>query len=164
MNQCSCVSQVESHLGCPISQFKSFGSSSKHAEIRPESFGIVVWRSVGTAPDILCLVWLRVRPSSGSRSEIFGRIPKSCRVPFSSAESYLRLVTHFKSLINYGSGPENGHETALELVSGANRVRSAPFFEPDPLERVSGPSSAGNRPKTEYKLQLPLPILSEGKF
>ncbi len=30
----------------------------------------------------------------------------------------LRLVTHFK--FNYGSGPENGHETALELVPGAN--------------------------------------------
>ena len=27
-------------------------------------------------------------------------------------------------------------------------MRSAPFFEPDPLERVSGPSSAGNRPQT----------------
>ncbi len=50
---------------------------------------------------------------------------------------------------NCGSGPEDGHETALELVSGADWVLSAPLFEPDPLERVSGPSSAGNRPNTK---------------
>jgi hypothetical protein len=31
-------------------------------------------------------------------------------------------------------------------------VRSAPFFEPDPLERVSGPSSAGNRPKPKITI------------
>ncbi len=43
-------------------------------------------------------------------------------------------------------------------------VRSAPFFEPDPLERVSGPSSAGNLPKIKYKLQFLSPILSEGKI
>ena len=51
-----------------------------------------------------------------------------------------------------GSGPENGHEMVLELVSGANfGVRSAPFFEPDPIEGVSGPRSAGNQPKTRNK-------------
>ena len=43
-------------------------------------------------------------------------------------------------------------------------MRLAPFFEPDPLERVSGPSSAGNRPKNKYKLQLLSPIPSEGKY
>jgi hypothetical protein len=31
--------------------------------------------------------------------------------------SYLRLVTHFK-IVYGGSGPENGHETALDLVCG----------------------------------------------
>jgi hypothetical protein len=30
-------------------------------------------------------------------------------------------------------------------------VRSAPFFEPDSFRRVSGPSSAGDRPKTQNK-------------
>ncbi len=54
--------------------FKSFGSSAKHAEIGPESFGIVVHRSVGTEPDILGLVWLSFRPTSGSKSKISGRI------------------------------------------------------------------------------------------
>ncbi len=46
--------------------------------------------------------------------------------------------------------PDNGHEPALELVSGANFgcILHQAFFEPDPLERVSGPSSAGKRPKT----------------
>ncbi len=55
-------------------------------------------------------------------------------------------------IFSYGSGPEHGHETALDLVFWAVfLVRSAPFFKPDPLERVSGPSSAGNWPKTQIK-------------
>ncbi len=39
-------------LGCAISQFERLGSSSEHAEIGPESFGIVVCRSVGTVPGV----------------------------------------------------------------------------------------------------------------
>ncbi len=35
-----------------------------------------------------------------------------------SESTYLRLVTHF--VFYCGSGPEHGHETALELVYGAN--------------------------------------------
>ena len=62
-----------------ISQFKSFGSSSKHAEIGPESFGIVVCRFVGTVPDILGLVWPSFRPKSGSKSKISGRILNNFR-------------------------------------------------------------------------------------
>ncbi len=31
---------------------------------------------------------------------------------------------------------------------------SGPFSEPDPLQRVSGPSLAGNRSKNKYKLYL----------
>ncbi len=47
------------------------------------------------------------------------------------------------------SGLEHRYETALELVYRVDlrcvlRRRSAPFFEPDPLERVPGPSLAGN--------------------
>ncbi len=57
-------------------------------------------------------------------------------------------------IVNFVFGPENGHEMALEL-----RVLHH-FCEPDPLERVSGPSSAGNLPKT--KSTFLLPILSEG--
>ena len=52
----------------------SFGSSTKHAEIGPESFGIVVCRFVGTVLDILGLVWPSFRPKSGSESTISGRI------------------------------------------------------------------------------------------
>ncbi len=47
---------------------------------------------------------------------------------------YYRLGTY--SNFSFVSGPEHGHETALEFVSGANFVGSAPFFEPGPLERV----------------------------
>ncbi len=48
------------HMSCS----HSFGSSSKHAEIGPESFGIVVCRSAGTVRGNVGLVW----PSFGSKS------------------------------------------------------------------------------------------------
>ena len=57
-----------------ISQFKSFGSSSKHCEIGPESFGIVVFRFVGTPPGILGLVWPSFRPKYASKPTISRRI------------------------------------------------------------------------------------------
>ncbi len=38
---------------------------------------------------------------------------------FPEALANYRLVSNFK-FFNCGSGPEKGHETALELVSGAN--------------------------------------------
>jgi hypothetical protein len=44
----------------PPAQFESFGSSSKHAELVPALFRIVVCRSVGTLPGNLGLVWLRL--------------------------------------------------------------------------------------------------------
>ncbi len=62
--------------GGAISQFKSFGSSSKHDDIGPESFGIGVRRFVGTVPNILGLVWPSFRPNSDSKSKIPGRILK----------------------------------------------------------------------------------------
>ncbi len=46
--------QVRELLG---SQLESFGSLSKHVEIGPESFGIVVRRFVVTVPALLGLVW-----------------------------------------------------------------------------------------------------------
>jgi hypothetical protein len=60
--------------------------------------------------------------------------------------AFRRLVTHFKFVI--GSGPENGHGTALELVSGAHFVRV--------LHHVSSPTrwngSRGQvRPETGQK-------------
>ncbi len=58
---------------------QSFGSSSKHAEIGTGSLGIVVCRSVGTVQCMFGLVWHRFRPKSGSKSNISGRILKSCR-------------------------------------------------------------------------------------
>ncbi len=43
-------------------------------------------------------------------------------------------------------------------------MRSAPCFEPDPIQGVLGPSLAGNLQKTQNKkLQILLPILSEDK-
>jgi hypothetical protein len=57
-----------------ISQFKSFGSSSKRAESGPEAFGLVVCRFVGTVPGILGLGWPRFRPNAGSKSTMSGRI------------------------------------------------------------------------------------------
>ncbi len=46
----------------------------KHAEIGPESFGVVVCRFVGTVPDILGLVWPSFRPKPGSKLKVSGRI------------------------------------------------------------------------------------------
>ncbi len=43
-------------------------------------------RFVGTVPDILGVVWPSFSPKSGSKSQISGRILKSFRGPFSSAE------------------------------------------------------------------------------
>ncbi len=59
-----------------------------------------------------------------------------------------RLTIAEVHILNYsfGFGRENSHGTALLLVCGADL--GAPFFEPDPLERVPGPTSAGKRPKT----------------
>ncbi len=73
-------------LGRALSQFTSFGSSSKHAEIGPESFGVVVCRAVGTVPGIWGLVWRRFRPKSGSKWKMSGRILQSVRALSSSAE------------------------------------------------------------------------------
>ena len=55
-------------------------------QVDPESFGIVGCRFVDTLPGILGLVCLRFRPNSGSKSKIPGRILKSFRDPFSSAD------------------------------------------------------------------------------
>ncbi len=72
--------------------FSSFGYSSKHDEICPESFGIVVCRFVGTVLDIWGLVWPSFKSRPGPQSKISGRILKGFRGPFSSAElSFLRM-------------------------------------------------------------------------
>ncbi len=79
--RCAFISQT------PVSHsFISFGSSSEDAEIGPESFGSLVFRSVGTVPDILGLAWPSFRPKSGSKSKIPGGILKSFRGPFSLAD------------------------------------------------------------------------------
>ncbi len=68
-----------------ISQFKSFGSSSKHAESGPESFGIGWCRFVGTAPGILGLVSSGLGADLGSKSTIPGRIHSSfCLADYST--------------------------------------------------------------------------------
>ncbi len=57
---------------------------------------------------------------------LFKRPSILCALQFERIIGYLRLVTHFKFCI--GSGPDNGHETALELVSGANFGRVLHHF------------------------------------
>ncbi len=60
--------------------------SSRHSEIGPESFGIIVCRFVGAAPDVLGLVWPSFRSKSDSKSKAPGWILTSLARPFSSAE------------------------------------------------------------------------------
>ncbi len=50
-------------------------SSSKRAEIGPETFGIVVCLFVGTVPGILGLVWRCFEPDSGSTGRILKHFP-----------------------------------------------------------------------------------------
>jgi hypothetical protein len=62
---------------------------------------------------------------------------------------YLRRVAHVFNF-NCGSGPDNGHETALELASGANLGRSASFFKPTRWNGSRGRArpETGQRPQT----------------
>ncbi len=61
-------------------------------------------------------------------------------------------LTHSRSskhtFFNFGSTPEHDNETALEWVCGRDFGRAFVLnSEPDPLERVPGPTTAGKRPK-----------------
>ncbi len=102
-----------------VSQSKSFRSSSKHADIGPESFGIVVCQSMGTMPGILGFVWLRFRPTSGSKSMMSRRIlgallaqpsrelsPSTCQQVY----PFLRVVP-----VRFGTGayPQKAGETII---------------------------------------------------
>ncbi len=64
-------------------QFESFGTTSSHDEIGPESFGIVVCLSADIVPCILGLAWRRCRSKSRSKPKMSGRILKSSPGPFS---------------------------------------------------------------------------------
>ncbi len=94
---CFCWGGMFPHPPIPLArlsfQLKSFGSSSKHAEIGSESFGIVVCRFLCPVPDVLRLVWASFRLNSGSKSKIPGRIPKRVRGAFDSAECWPDLST-----------------------------------------------------------------------
>jgi hypothetical protein len=61
----ACLEGDAKLVNCEI---RVFGSPSKHADIGSESFGIEVFRFVGTVPDILGLVWRNFRLKSGSES------------------------------------------------------------------------------------------------
>ncbi len=74
---CGVISAELSH------SVNSFGSPSKHSEICPESFGVDVCWFAGAVPDILGLLWPSLRPKSGSKSKISGRILQSFRSHFS---------------------------------------------------------------------------------
>ncbi len=65
--------------------------------------------------------------------------------------TYLRLVTHFIFLIK---GPDQKMVTKRPYNWSPGLILCAicTICQPDPLERVTGLSSAGNRPKTKYKL------------
>ncbi len=76
-------------------------------------------RSVGTGPGILGLVWLRFRPQFGSTLKIPGRILKSFRGPFSSAESRVPEIGE-----NLGLGP-----SLLGARPSASRLVASDFFD-----------------------------------
>jgi hypothetical protein len=111
-----------------ISQFESFGSSSKHAEIGPESFGIFVRRFVGTVPDLLGLAWPALGPHPVSK--ISGRILKKFGDPFSPAEMILiraRTRPRSKSFgIGFGGFSRTSPEPKIHPALG--RVGFAPPF------------------------------------
>ncbi len=56
--------------------------------------------------------------------------------------------------LTFRFGAQHGCETAFDFVSGII-LGATPLFEPDPLERVPGPTVAGNRPKTATTKQVP---------
>ncbi len=91
----SALKFVERHIVDSIARCHSLQVSDRHrhAEIEPESLEIVVCRSVGIVPSILGLVWLRVRPKSGSKSKMSGGIFKDFRGPSSSAETATTTTT-----------------------------------------------------------------------
>ncbi len=67
--------------------------------------------------------------------------------------SYLRLVTHFE--FSSVSGPESGHETALEFVSGANLGHVLhDFSSPTRWNGSRGQvrPETGQKPNTNYSL------------
>ena len=86
-------------------QYKSFGSSLKHAEIGPESFGIVVCRLVGIVQDILGWVWPSFRSKSGSKSLISGRI--CVFVGVSCAQQlYCTIASYRRATLSTGNPPQ----------------------------------------------------------
>ncbi len=49
-----------------------------------------------------------------------GYVGCNCTMHRCTPCDFLPSLSHTLEILNCGSGPENGHETALELVSGAN--------------------------------------------
>ena len=85
----------------------------------------------------------------GHHPEVF---PVSMRIrPELSSVVLLNLyragILYFSFLV---AVPDNGHEVAK------------PFFKPDPLNRVLGPSSAGNRPEIDENYNATCQFPSSG--
>ncbi len=118
---------------------KRFGSSARHAEPSPESFGIVVCRSVGTVPGFWGSVWPSFRLKSVSKSRTPGWSLKGFQGPFSSGIYIYNL--------NFGPA-RSWVEKAHELLAWC-------------LWKLSGltvpPPSAGNLPDGSlcYTILLP---------
>ena len=71
----TCTVLARAHVPFSAQPSHSFKvSNRRHAEVDPESFGIVVCRFAGTVTDILGLVWPSFRPESGSKSKVPDRI------------------------------------------------------------------------------------------
>ncbi len=62
--------------------------------------------------------------------------------------SLLQLEQPFHILDFFGSDHLNRHDTSLVCLRGHFPLHSTPFLEPDPFDRIPGPSLAGNRPNT----------------
>ncbi len=126
---------------------KRFGSSAKHAETSPESFGIVVCRSVGTVPGFWGSVWPSLRPKSGSNSRTPGRILKGFQGPFSSAvwtSPDEPSIVEFRSFVpgprvypdpdtmlrNTASGPEFGLPGQISAGFQSEKLQNRPSGRP----------------------------------
>ncbi len=138
-----------------------FGSSSKHAEIGPESFGIVVCRFVGTVPDIWGLAWPSLTPKSCSKSKTSGRILQICRGPLSSAASsgsrpewfrrgpggpqYMAVL--WEGIVNLFRDRKSVILGVWAAPGASETLPKGVGLRPPPFARVSGAPGAAQTPK-----------------
>ncbi len=107
---------------------------------------IVVCRSVGAVPDIMGLVWPSLRPKSSSKSKVSGRILKSYRGSFSSAEIFRAGWAEHRPEI----GPSGPRALHYAIVFPGRKSGFRAGMWPGRLQnRPSGQPSAGRRADSE---------------